>query len=101
MTKVEILQNNYINAINDYIKAFEIKQEVDCEPSDVDMLYFDCQNFCISFHDIKYDIDNDVKKGLIFKYYDYFVNECLDGQQHWVNYPNYVKHGANLGADND
>jgi hypothetical protein len=91
MTKEIWLQSKYKNAIMAYIKAFEIKQDVDCEPCNVDMLYFDCQNFCLSFHDIKYDIDNNVKKGTIFAYYESYCRNLIT-----VNYSHYVKWGANV-----
>lgn len=87
-----LLKQQYIDACNAYLEAF-------CEKHDFD--YDEAANswiggyvgdscmigdYCVSFDDMKTDIDMDVHEREYFKYYDYF----LDAHDLGIICPNYA-----------
>lgn len=46
-------------------------------------------DYFISFDNIRYDIDNDIPKGVFFEYYDYDLRIPEGGRR--VNYESYIK----------
>ena len=83
------LQSNYNNAVNEYIKVFEKKHGysfTDWVGNDVGEIACFIEQYFFNFTDIKYDIDNKVKKNLIFEYQD----DCLAHPKKTMNFKSYV-----------
>ena len=75
-----------------YIKAFEKKQGLEmhfavCDDL-LDVICFDYENF-YTINEIVYDIDNDVKAGLIKEWSDYTLE--LSKNDRYINYESYIK----------
>ena len=86
------LSELYAGVVETYIEQFQQKQEVDCLYWIADNVggIIDCSDRFLNFHDIKYDIDNNVPVGMILDWYDYSVDEHLEGKTP-MNFENYVK----------
>ena len=83
------LQSNYNNAVNEYIKVFEKKHGysfTDWVGNDVGEIACFIEQYFFNFTDIKYDIDNKVKKNLIFQYQD----DCLAHPKKKMNFKSYA-----------
>jgi hypothetical protein len=90
--KLSTIQKNYNRAVMAYVNAFEKKQDCECDfavSEEFDgILCFGGDTF-IHFSDLKYDIDHDCKKGLIFDWSDDCVVYHNTGKR--INYPAYSK----------
>jgi hypothetical protein len=83
------LQSNYNNAVNEYIKVFEKKHGyyfTDWVGSEVGGIACFIEQYFFNFSDIKLDIDQKVKKNLIFEYQD----DCLSHPKKTINFKSYV-----------
>lgn len=92
MSKNNKLREKLDAVIVEYIKAFEKKHECDFEfaifDDLTDMLCFGDNYF--SFSDVAYDIDNNVEKGLIFKWQNEETKFDAHGNEYSVNFRSYV-----------
>jgi len=83
-TDLELLQLRYLQILDEYIKLFEEKEELQfngfigrqfggvCEFAD---MFFD-------FLDIKYSIDNNLPKGMIIQWYDHNLEYNINKPKH-------------------
>ena len=96
------LKNKYEKIVEQYLIAFVEKQELD-----IDNCYWVAdrigeilsvnEQYYFSFNDIRFDVDNNVKERLIFRWQD----ECIENNLK-VNYENYLKLNRNfIGIDLD
>lgn len=90
-TNKERLRLRYIIVKEDYIELFCNKQGFYYN-YDGDGEIIEIADYFFNFEDIRYDIDNDVRKGLILKWYDEGVEHNMnrDEPQH-INYSSYCK----------
>ena len=92
---IEKLQKDYYNSINEIIKFFCIKQQIDFDGWVGDEIatvgYF--ADYFINFNEIVYDVLNDIESGKIFKYCDY----CIEKADVRLNYKTYLK--MNFGTE--
>ena len=84
------LKERYDQIISEYVRLFEEKQEVYTEGWIGDevgglLVVVRVIDYMIDFLDIKYDIDNNIEKGLIFEW----MENMLQGNR--INYRTYVK----------
>ena len=85
----------YDNACNDYAKAFAEKHEMDY--TDEDWVGGDfgtilgLGDYYFNFQEIKYDMDYNIDKDEIFKYYDYCIRASTLGFKKIMNYENWCK----------
>lgn len=75
----ELIKQQYIDACNAYLEAFCEKHGFDYDEaanSWVAGIVGDCcmlGDFCVSFEDMKTDIDRDTVKSAYWQYHDYFI----------------------------
>lgn len=77
-----------------YLRIFCNKQELEYEENawigrvgEVAMI----GDYFINFHDLRYDIDNDVPKGVYFEWYDYDTRCAMAECTRKINYPSWAK----------
>ena len=84
------LCEKYKAVVNEYLQAFCKKQN--CE-SDFEIEYenysYSIADITIMFIEIKYDIDFEIEKGLIFKFQHYCIDEYSNGKKS-MNYTNWL-----------
>ena len=92
MSKKTKLREKLDAVAKEYIKAFEKKHECYFEfaifDDLMDMLSFGDNYF--SFSDVAYDIDNNVEKGLIFKWQNENTELDVYGDEITINFRSYV-----------
>jgi len=87
--KLEDLKLEYNNVCQKYIDIFCKKQEVEFdgwvnnEVGGIGLF----NDFYLNFSDVKLDVDNEIEKGLIFKWYD----DNGENIEHYINYCSYTK----------
>ena len=89
------LKNKYEKIVEQYLIAFVDKQELNIEncywvADRIGEILSVNEQYYFSFNDIRFDVDNNVKDGLIFKWQD----ECIENNLK-VNYENYLKWKTN------
>ena len=85
------LKTKYEKIVEQYLIAFVEKQELD-----IDNCYWIAdrigeilsvnEQYYFNFNDIRFDVDNNMKDGLIFRWQD----ECIENNLK-INYENYIK----------
>ena len=90
------LKNIYENIVEQYLIAFVDKQELDIEncywvADRVGELLSVNEQYCFSFDDIRFDVDNIVKERLIFRWQDESIDNHFKKRKYKVNYKNYLK----------
>jgi hypothetical protein len=85
----------YDNACNDYAKAFAEKHEMDYSDAfwvgeDVGTILC-IGDYSFNFQEIRYDMDYDIDKDEIIKYYDYCTRAYSLGFEKIMNYENWCK----------
>ena len=85
------LKTKYEKIVEQYLIAFVEKQELDiencyCVADGIGEILSVNEQYYFNFNDIRFDVDNNVKAGLIFKW----QNECIENNLK-VNYENYLK----------
>lgn len=88
----EELQLRYYEVVMDYCKAFSDKQEMEFSSWVGDEVggvgWFN--DFTLDFADVKYDIDNNIKKGLIVDWYYESVDAAMSkAKRQVINYKSY------------
>ena len=90
------LKNKYEKIVNEYLQIFIEKQGFDADDcywigDKIGEILSVNEQYYFSFDDIRFDVDNNVKENLIFRWHD----ECLDNyfkkKKYKVNYENYLK----------
>lgn len=88
--KISELEKTFIKIVELYIAKFEKKHGYEFSSwasSDIGGICCFIEQYFFNFEDIRYDIDNNVKKGLIFQWQDDGVeNESKDN----INFKSYV-----------
>jgi hypothetical protein len=84
------LCEKYKAVVKEYLTVFCTKQECEVDFEQNSHYYF-IADYSISFDEIKYDIDFEIEKGLIFKYQNYCLNEYEKGNKpmnymSWLSY---------------
>ena len=78
------LNKKYLNLFNKYLKKFNKKQDTETEHT-IDTEIINIADCFFNFYDIRYDIDNKIKPGIIFEWYwDYITHRD-------INYENATK----------
>ena len=85
------LKTKYEKIVEQYLIAFVEKQELDIDncywvADRVGEILSVNEQYYFSFNDIRFDVDNNVKDGLIFRWQD----ECIENNLK-INYENYLK----------
>lgn len=74
-----------------YIYKFRIKHELDFDYWVADRVgeiaFFG--DYCFSFNDIRFDIDNKIEETYILDWYDESLSQVLDGQKN-INFENWT-----------
>lgn len=89
------LKTDYEKIANEYLKLFVDKQGYEFMywiADEVGSIACFVDEYFINFSDIKYDIDNDIEKGLIFKWHDDNVNYNMNRKDKKnINYHSYCR----------
>lgn len=87
--KMEKLKSDYEKSATNYVEFFCIKQQCQFEYWIGEEIggIGEFGDYTFGFNDIKYDVDNEVGKGLIYKYQDY----CVSTENTKMNYKNFLK----------
>lgn len=88
--KISELEKSFIKIANEYIAKFEKKHGYEFSSWVSDEVGGICcfiEQYFFSFDDIRYDIDNNIKKGLIFQWQDEGVE---NGAKDNINFRSYV-----------
>ena len=90
------LKNIYEKIVEQYLIAFVEKQELDIEncywvADRVGELLSVNEQYYFSFDDIRFDVDNNVKERLIFRWHDESLDNYSKKKKYKINYENYIK----------
>ena len=90
------LKTKYEKIVNEYLRIFIEKQELDIDNcywvSDrVGEILSVNEQYYFSFNDIRFDVDNNVKERLIFRWQDESLDNYFKKKKYKVNYENYLK----------
>lgn len=95
MTNKTSLKNQYAILVAAYIGLFEAKHGYAFSGWIGDfgeMATFCGEEYYFTFNDIRFDIDNKINKGLIFRWHDEGVEHNLPRKEpRWINFKNYCK----------
>lgn len=84
------LKEKYDAVCNDYISAFKEKQGfVNVEIDTAADAFVYCDQYSISFSEIKTDIDNNIKKGLIIEFQEYAIDNFHE--KNLISYANWLR----------
>ena len=86
------LKKDYTAIVNRYLAVFVAKQEIDFDywiADDIGGVASFIEQYTFNFDDIRYDIDNNLKKGMILQWQDNYVDNHKDGDYDWINYKSY------------
>jgi len=95
--KMEKLKSDFETAVMNYVEFFIIKQQCDFE-------YWVGQeiggmgvfgDYVFGFENIRYDVDNEIEQGLIYKYQEYYIETEDTG----MNYKSFLKLRPDLKVD--
>lgn len=85
----------YDDACRQYAQAFAEKHEMyyddECWIAGDFGTILNLGDYFFNFQEIKYDVDNDIDKDEIFKYYDYSLRAHTLGFEKIMNYENWCK----------
>ena len=90
------LKNKYNKIVEQYLIAFVEKQELDIEncywfADRIGEMLSVNEQYYFSLDEIRFDVDNNVEEGLIFKWQDKSVDNHFKKKKYKVNYENYLK----------
>ena len=90
------LKTKYNKIVEQYLIAFVEKQDLDIEDcywigDKVGEILSVNEQYYFSFDDIRFDVDNDVKESLIFRWHDESLDNYFKKKKYKVNYENYLK----------
>ena len=90
------LKTKYEKIVEQYLIAFVEKQDLDIEncywvADRVGEILSVNEQYYFNFDDIRFDVDNDVKDGLILKWQDESLDNYFKKKKYKVNYENYLK----------
>ena len=90
------LKTKYEKIVEQYLIAFVEKQELDIEncywvADRVGEILSVNEQYYFSFNDIRFDVDNNVKERLIFRWQDESLDNHFKKRKYKVNYENYLK----------
>ena len=90
------LKNIYEKIVEQYLIAFVEKQELDIENCEwvadrVGELLAVNEQYYFHFDDIRFDVDNNVKERLIFRWQDESLDNYFKKKNYKINYENYLK----------
>ena len=90
------LKTKYEKIVEQYLIAFVEKQDLDIEncywvADRVGEILSVNEQYYFNFDDIRFDVDNDVKDGLILKWQDESHDNYFKKKKYKINYENYIK----------
>ena len=90
------LKTKYEKIVEQYLIAFVEKQELDIENCEwvadrVGELLAVNEQYYFHFDDIRFDVDNNVKERLIFRWQDESLDNYFKKKNYKINYENYLK----------
>ena len=90
------LKTKYEKIVEQYLIAFVEKQDLDIEncywvADRVGEILSVNEQYYFSFEEIRFDVDNNVKERLIFKWQDESLDNYFKKKKYKVNYENYLK----------
>ena len=88
------LCEKYKAVVNEYLTAFCAKQECEVDFEFGVMHSYSIADVTITFIEIKYDIDFEIEKGLIFKFQHYCIDNHSNGKKP-MSYPNWLSYFHN------
>ena len=90
------LKTKYEKIVEQYLIAFVEKQELDSENCEwvadrVGEILSVNEQYYFSFNDIRFDIDNNIKPGIILEWQDESIDNHFKKKKYKINYENYLK----------
>lgn len=90
------LKTKYEKIVNEYLRIFIEKQGFDAENcywigDKIGEILSVNEQYYFSFDDIRFDVDNNVKAELIFRWHDESLDNYYKKKKYKVNYENYLK----------
>ena len=90
------LKNKYEKIVNEYLQIFIEKQDFDADDcywigDKIGEILSVNEQYYFSFDDIRFDVDNNVKESLIFRWHDESLDNYFKKKKYKVNYENYLK----------
>ena len=90
------LKTKYEKIVEQYLIAFVEKQDLDIEncywvADRVGEILSVNEQYYFNFDDIRFDVDNNVKAELIFRWHDESLGNYFKKKKYKVNYENYLK----------
>ena len=94
------LKTKYEKIVNEYLRIFIEKQGFDAENcywigDKIGEMLSVNEQYYFSFNDIRFDVDNNVKERLIFRWQDESLDNYFKKKKYKVNYENYLKLNEN------
>ena len=90
------LKTKYNKIVEQYLIAFVEKQDLDIDncywvADRVGEILSVNEQYCFNFDDIRFDVDNDVKAGVILEWQNESLDNYFKKKKYKVNYENYLK----------
>ena len=90
------LKNKYEKIVNEYLRIFIEKQGFDADDcywigDKIGEILSVNEQYQFNFDDIRFDVDNDIKESLIFRWQDESLDNYFKKKKYKVNYENYLK----------
>ena len=94
------LKTKYEKIVNEYLRIFIEKQGLDIDncywvADRVGEILSVNEQYYFNFNDIRFDVDNNVKERLIFRWQDESLDNYFKKKKYKVNYENYLKLNEN------
>ena len=94
------LKTKYEKIVNEYLRIFVEKQDLDIDncywvADRVGEILSVNEQYYFNFNDIRFDVDNNVKERLIFRWQDESLDNYFKKKKYKVNYENYLKLNEN------
>ena len=90
------LKTKYEKIVEQYLLAFVEKQELDIEncywvADRVGEILSVNEQYYFHFNDIRFDIDNNIKEGIILEWQNESIDNHFKKKKYKINYENYLK----------
>ena len=94
------LKTKYEKIVNEYLQIFIEKQGFDADDcywigDKIGEILSVNEQYHFNFDDIRFDVDNNVKAELIFRWQDESLDNYFKKKKYKVNYENYLKLNGN------
>ena len=92
--EIKLLKQEFEVICDKYLNAFVDKQGYEFSywiANEIGGICCFIEQYFFNLNDIRYDIENGIKKGKIFEWQDYAIDKNSKGEDYNISYENYLK----------